>query len=683
MTVPERRLADAALLLIPDLEAAVVRLPVACLAAAVTLFLYLTSPIIIWPASDTGINIVQTGHLIASAGFAAVMLSMSAAFLAEARRITRAQGIAAGAIASIVLAGIAALSNGVPHLMPVHPLYLASGGILALFAAAAGSSRRASFRTCVLVAVRSIMAAAIALVIVNIFNAMTTVSSARSPFDFFILPKTMQVLVMALVLVYCANWLPQPDREPENHDTGFEAVLLRCIFMPIALLVIAVFIPIMAIQIVNSTGSLNVNGRAIYPLEISNTVLIALTFVYLAARPGPDQLNGDGLGYLVRWYSCLWQYLMIVPVCFSMIGLFQNLSPFVDEQTRVHGATFSFYNETLIGLWITAFALAAMALRNSRNLQLFIGTAAAVCLLSSFGPWSSGAFAQHYAVRQLQSALTSLQYLKGERLDRMTSVPPESSCPSSGAVAPIPCRSIIYGNLQILQRLGGLRLIEPWFRDLADNPFVVADAGSRQLAGDQIAARLISAFGPYLPAEVLPASPLPPIPSPTPETPLDFSASAVLDMPLGMHAFAIGPLQMDRFILNDFGGAVERFSATPAFVDLGSGATFGFAVTGDRLTIKDSSGAFAEFDFKEFVLRSAAGGTAANTANTQLKRRSGALQAEVWVLQLHGTTVPQRGFGLITGKVMVFAGTRIPGVEPRIVLQNTPASLMISEPVRF
>jgi hypothetical protein len=648
--------------LLPDIEAAGRRFPVSVLAGILLCaFIFLTQIDFAFFSQPPSNDVQRFNTVLMSAGLTGLFWLTAVAFWVESGCISRRNGIVLGFAGAAAIAGLAAASEIWPHWAALDPLRLMVASLLtvAVSSAVPVSGQAANVR--ILKALLAIAAASvIALVIFggvfgpDHFELMSSASAAAlSKFDSF--APGAKAVAIGLGLTYFFNWLPAsgdasatPVSESENPTSSPE--FSRRLLIPFVLVILSILSFNFINAVTRGGGFITINGRAEYPLELSNALLIIMVVPYLFLWP-----SRGGASPLLRWFVRWWPALMIVPLAFGAVALIQALNPWVHERIRVHGAMFEFHNRTSAGIWALGVALAVLWMPRFRDLRLLVGAFAAMLALTSFGPWGAIGFAQRHNFRQLQGALTHAEYLSHGQIVGQGEIPADSICPDAGALVPIHCRMIIVGALRDLAATRGLGLIESWFDGVSGNPFVAYRAAIPRhgIEDYELLASLTKRFAPTI----------------TPEMPVAASVNRYFSFsqPDGIPAWPVagyehvaGPINFSQNGTAMFDGP----SSPPTDFRFDAGSTaYRVVAKYGRITVTNTaSNDGATFDFSGFAhqLTTAQDGGKPPGAILQ---GTGPLKLSLVVMNLSGHLDAKGDVQDLAGQAMLFIGTRS-GVTP-------------------
>jgi hypothetical protein len=455
--------------ILPDVEAVFRRFPVLAvmLLGFTGLLLAYADGALIGPLRMDG-NSIPTERYILVLGLAALFGGLAVVLYGEAEGWGARRHLG-GVIAALVLWGLYYLPYLAPGLaakwLPLHADFQLGGvALLALAAMGAGYSGAAANQRIMTGLGIAIAAVAIVLLVSALLQAGT---GAIQPWPL--------VLLTSAVLLLSLSWLTQalPTRDAAGPvadlgdaatSVGFIEVLRRLVLPLLFLMAVGTFAILLRHL---ADGTLPGTQGIPMVVEPATLALVLMTAGYLLSAP----LHDTG-GTMIASFVRAGPWLLGITAVTAIYGLACEIravwSPWGGLAPGIHPVFHSsgaLHIEDQLLRWLFgAVALLAACIavfrRSSRDLRLPLAASGAILCLAGAGPWSM----DRLVTAQLNTAFDGVM-----REAKLT--PGRALAPASELRWNITDSNVLHSLIQRLAANRALGMIEPWFRNAADNPF--------------------------------------------------------------------------------------------------------------------------------------------------------------------------------------------------------------------
>lgn len=393
---------------------------------------------------------------------AAILSALAIDLYGERRGWSNARQNLGGLLVALVLLALAFVPNVSPALaawLPVNPWLLAWGAGLLALAFMAGETRGEEANRRIVMAVVGVFCA---LFLTALLFWIIQLPFNPQPQR---LPPVGQVLMAALVILFCLAWLSRRRRDDEAPVsavavTGWTA--LHWLVLPLLILIA-----------VGSTGavvrSYLTHGR--WPMNQSmpalvgpfGMTLVALTAGYLFAYPKRER---DAFS---RWFAFVWPVLAVLAAAGVVAGLIREIegartgmASITDAWAQPLGAA---HIADQVGRWVfgvlsLVIAILALVWAARRDLRLPLVLGGWTLVLLGVGPTSLDRLTSWRMAPEIEKFLSSKEMLAGGQLK-----------PASEARWQAIDANRLNGMLGRLVASDSLGVLEPLFRGSSDNPF--------------------------------------------------------------------------------------------------------------------------------------------------------------------------------------------------------------------
>jgi hypothetical protein len=318
-------------------------------------------------------------------GFALILFTVAVALVAEARIVSRGRvRLVVGTATLTALALVLICHHGplpLARLVALEPWYLAYAALLSVFAAVGVGKSAATATRQRWQSLATLVAAVVVVWIVwcGIDTLVRPPPYRAQEFNPGSLSRPEQALALATMLLLWLAWMPAS--EPADAPT-FTSETLRRIVLPLVMLLLLAFGLMAVAAVVTWRGFGLINGRPDFPLELSIPLLL-LTLAGLATAQGDRARLAPMADVLLRYEPLL----LIGSGVFHLVALWRQFDPFIDSQTRFHGAGRWVYPQMIYGLAAAASLIAFAGRRQQFSLGWIIGPLAVASLVLAAGPW--------------------------------------------------------------------------------------------------------------------------------------------------------------------------------------------------------------------------------------------------------------------------------------------------------